>query len=188
MCTGTGSISAGLGICSSVFWANRSFFDKNMIEWAICSKVSDSLIHSERPELIVHSHSFLVSDLIDLLTLLRGNERIVCFLKKLFKNCKKTYKKFNFFSELLVFCQEHERLSDLLKKKWAICSFTHFWWATWANCSHSLICHELPERFAHSRSFVLSKLSELLTFAHLSWGIWANERWANEQIPNPVFQ
>ena len=35
--------------------------------------------------------------------------------------------------------------------------------------SNSLFC---PERFAHSRSFVLSKLSKLLTFTHLSWVTW----------------
>ena len=57
-------------------------------------------------------------------------------------------------------------LSDLL-----ICSFlvsdlsdsltvAHFWWATWANCSH--------------RSFLVSDLSDLLTVNHLSWAIWAN--------------
>ena len=42
----------GLGIRSSVFWANRSFFAKKMSEWAIRSKKSNSL-----------DRSFLVSDL-----------------------------------------------------------------------------------------------------------------------------
>ena len=50
--------------------------------------------------------------------------------------------------------------------------------------SNLLIYHERPERIAHSRSFVLSNLSESLTVAHL---IWAKERWANEQIPNPIW-
>ena len=36
-----------------------------------------------------------------------------------------------------------------------------------------------PVRFAHIRSFVLSDLSKLLTFSHLSWAIWANE-WMSE--------
>ena len=38
--------------------------------------------------------------------------------------------------------------------------FSHFWWATWASCSH--------------RSFPLSDLSDLLTVSHLSWVIWLN--------------
>ena len=50
----------------------------------------------------------------------------------------------------------------------------------------ALICPERPARFAHSRSFVLSDLSELLTVAQLIWAKWANERWANEQIPSPA--
>ena len=45
---------------------------------------------------------------------------------------------------------------------------------TWANRSRLLICHEHPERFAHGRSFDMSDLNDLLTVAHLSWGIWAN--------------
>ena len=45
---------------------------------------------------------------------------------------------------------------------------------TWANRSQSLICHERPDRFAHSRSFFLSHLSNSLTVTHLSWAIWAN--------------
>ena len=61
-------------------------------------------------------------------------------------------------------------------------SFAHLSWATWANRSQSLICHERPERFAHCCSFVLSNLSESLTVAHL---IWAMSKWANSQ---PWFQ
>ena len=64
----------------------------------------------------------------------------------------------------------------------------HFWWATWAICSQSLICLERPEPFAHSRSFVLSDLSESLTVASLIWAKWRNERWANERIPSPDMQ
>ena len=62
-----------------------------------------------------------------------------------------------------------------------------------SDLSESLICHERPEQFAHSRSFVMRDLSNLLTVAYLSWAIWANcsqsliwfERWANERIPSP---
>ena len=39
--------------------------------------------------------------------------------------------------------------------------------------AHSLIYHERPERITHSRSFVMSDLSDLLTVAHLSWATWA---------------
>ena len=65
----------------------------------------------------------------------------------------------------------------------------HFWWATWAICSHcsflvsnlskSLICHEQPEQFAHRRSFVLRDLSKSLTVTHV---IWANEQMSDEQM------
>ena len=76
-----------------------------------------------------------------------------------------------------------KRANEQSLKKWAIRSFAHLSWATLANCSQSLICHEWPERFAHSRSFVLIDLSESLTVAHL---IWANERMSNEWITNPA--
>ena len=60
------------------------------------------------------------------------------------------------------------------KKKQAIRSFVLLSWATLANHSHSFFCHERLEQFAHSRSFGMSDLSNLLTVAHLSWAIWAN--------------
>ena len=50
------TVFSGLGICSSVFWANQSFFAKNeliMSKWAICSK---------KPAIHSFAH-FLVSDL-----------------------------------------------------------------------------------------------------------------------------
>ena len=62
----------------------------------------------------------------------------------------------------------------LVKFFWATCSFAHLSLVTWANWSQSLICHERPERLAHSCSFDMSNLSDLLTVAHLSWAIWAN--------------
>ena len=92
------------------------------------------------------------------------------------KTSKKLYKTF-FLSELLIFCNRKRKMSDSLKKT-----------------SNSLI-----------RSFVLSDLSQSLTFAHLSWATWAirsfflsdlskwandwwaNEWWAKEQIPNPRY-
>ena len=74
---------------------------------------------------------------------------------------------------------------------------THLSWATWANRSRLLICHEWPQQFAHGLSFVLSDLSDSLTAAHLSWAIWANrsqslilfeqnERMSEERIPSPA--
>ena len=45
--------------------------------------------------------------------------------------------------------------------------------------TYLLIFHEQPEQFAHSRSFVLSDLSELLTVAHL---IWANKQMSDERM------
>ena len=63
-----------------------------------------------------------------------------------------------FWSESLVFCQKSEQMSYSLKK-WAISSFAHFWWATWAILSRSIIPSE--------------RLSKSLMVAHLSWAIWA---------------
>ena len=165
---------AVLGICSSVFWANRSFFFSKSWgnEW-FAKTTSDSLIRS-----------FLVSDLSDSLTSLIFNEQHEQFAniahKKESKSesliLKNTYKKYDFsqifLSESLVFCERKskwairsEKMSDLL-----ICSFKM------GNLSESLFWHERPERFAHSPSLILSNLSESLTVAHLIWAIWANER------------
>ena len=59
---------AGLGICSSVFWANQSFFVKKLVnEQFAHKKTSDSLFFGEWPERFAHGRSFLVSDLNDLL-------------------------------------------------------------------------------------------------------------------------
>ena len=133
--------------------------------WAIHSW---SLIFAERPERINRGHSFLVSDLCNLLTLLifgerpkwfahekRGNEWIAQF----FFNIQKTYQKYNFSQ---IFGSNR--------------SFAHLSWAIWANPSQSLICHEQTERFTHGCSFNISNLSDSLTVAHLIWAIWANER------------
>ena len=64
------------------------------------------------------------------------------------------------------------------------------------NSLTSLISSERPDWFAHGCSFILSDLSEMLTVAHLIWAKWAtermsdwaNEQWANELIPSPVWK
>ena len=85
----------------------------------------------------------------------------------------------------LVFCEKNEQMSDTLKKNSdsLICSFLV------SNLSGSLMVALLtwgPERYAYSRSFVLSDLSKSLTVTQLIRAIWENERWTNEQIPNPA--
>ena len=79
---------AGLGIFSLIFWGNRWVFAKKWanqwfplknewfahfwwVTWAICSW---SLIFGKRCEWIAHGHSFLVSNLSDLLTSLTFGE------------------------------------------------------------------------------------------------------------------
>ena len=115
------------------------------------------------------------------------------FFRKLTKKCKK-HTKYNllefFWANCSFFVSESEKwairsknlairsicsfvLSDLSK----LLTFAHLSWATWSNSSHSLTCHERPERFAHSCSFALSNQSKWLTYANFSW--------ANERIPNP---
>ena len=54
---------------------------------------------------------------------------------------------------------------------------------TWANRSRSLFCYEQPEQIAHSRSFVQSNLSKLLTVALLfraTWGICSRSLFKKE--------
>ena len=90
----------------------------------------------------------------------------------------------------------NERMCNLLKKL-AIRSFGHFWCATWAIRSWSLIFGERPEQFAYIAQFWWatwaicshrslkreneriarfckrkSDLGESLTVAHLSWVTW----------------
>ena len=65
-----------------------------------------------------------------------------------------------FRSELLIFCQKSEWMSDLLKKL-AISSFAYFWWVTSVLCSLSLIPSERPERFAH---FAQKEWAKLLLY------------------------
>ena len=116
--------NSGLGIRSSNFGANRSFFAKKVSKWAICSKsewfahllifwletwaiCSRSLIPSERPEQIACGRSFVLSNLSDSLTSLRRNEQIFCFLKNTVKNVQKIWlKKFFFLANRLFFVSE----------------------------------------------------------------------------------
>ena len=77
----------------------------------------------------------------------------------------------------------------ICSKKQAIRSFTHFWWATWANCSWLLIFGEQPERFAHIAHFWWVTLAihshhsiKKREWAHGSFivSIRANERFAKK--------
>ena len=124
-----------------------------------------------------------------------------------------------FLSKLLVFSEKICDLGDsLVEKKTykkvqkinftiivkffsANRSFTHLSWATWGNRSRTLICHERPDQFTHSRSLtwgtwairsqslICPERSEQIahsrSFDLSDLSKWANERWANEQIPSP---
>ena len=92
-------------------------------------------------------------------------------------------------------------MSDLLKK-WAIRSFAHFWWETWALRSRLLIPTEQPEQIVHRRSFDLSDSLTVLRrneriFCLLKTSkktvknvpkydffefFWANRLWAKERL------
>ena len=136
---------SGLGICSSNFGANCSFFAKKVSKWAIRSKkweirsfahfwwatwaiCSQSLIPSEQPERIAQK------EWVKLLHFLKTSKKTV-----------KTYKKYVFFEFFLAnrsFLRAKEKNERFAQKNRGISSFAHLSWATWANCSHSLICHE----------------------------------------------
>ena len=145
-------------------WAIRYF---THFWWATWASRSRSLIPSERSEQIAHGCSFVLSDLSNSLTLLRRNERIFCFLKKLQKNCKKCTK-YNFFefvwanSSFLL--AKDKKKSNLLKKQIDL-------------LIHSFVLSDLNESLTFGATWgirsqlliVLSNLSESLTFAHLSW-------------------
>ena len=126
---------------------------------------SQSLIFGERPKLFAHGRSFLVSNLRNSLTVTlmlwatwaifsqrslkmrewANRSFFKKIYKKLFKNLQK-YDLIQIFWENHCFLLANERMSDLLKKR-AIRSLlvsdlshllmvAHFWWATWAICSH----------------------------------------------------
>ena len=135
----------GLGIRSLNFGANRSFFTKKR------SGLSDSLTiaHYFWATWANRSWSLIRPEQPERLTHFAQKEWADLLLfSKLQKNCTKckTHTIFSiFFSKLRIFCE--------WKRKWAICT---------KKPSDSLIC-----------SFVLSDLSKLLTFAHLSLATWA---------------
>ena len=87
--------------------------------WATWAIRSQLLIPSERPEQIAQSRLFVLTNLSDSLTWLRRNERIFCFFKIFFKNCKniQKYDFFVFFSANCSFLWAKEQTSDSLKKK-----------------------------------------------------------------------
>ena len=74
----------------------------------------------------------------------------------------------NFFEQNCSFLWAKEKNEWFAQKKRVTHSFVLLCWVTWAN--HS------------GRSFILSNLSKTLTFAHLSWAIWVNERMSDEQM------
>ena len=122
-------------------------------------------------------------------THIQGMSKSLVFFKPT-KNPSKTYKSYNFIqiylSESLVFLLwVKEWLSDSLERTSdsLICSFimsklsdslmvTLLSWATWAICLWSLFYHERPERFAHSRSFVLYILLCFVKKKYQTLGHW----------------
>ena len=94
------------------------------------------------------------------------NGSLAHFFWATWANCSFLVSEMSDFLTLLIWFDWNEQFTHI----------AHFLWATWANCSQSLISSERPERFTHSRSFVLSDLSESLTVAHLIWAKWVNER------------
>ena len=93
----------------------------------------------------------------------------------MFKNVPKNTILVKFFSANGSFSWATEQISDLQKKPSNLLLI--FFWLKLYFLVQSLICHE---RFAHSRSFVLSDLSKSLTVANLIWVIWANDRMIDE--------
>ena len=87
---------------------------------------------------------------------------------------------------MALFCQKSERMSDSL-----ICLFlvsdlsdllmiAHSFWATWANRSRLLICHERPERcshFAQKECFLLFLTTSKKTFKTYKSLIFSNRKW-----------
>ena len=130
-------------------------------EWP--ERFAHLLIFGEQPERFAHSRSFLVNDLSEwlhgcsflvsdlsdsLTSLIKKREwALVCFFKRI-KSVPKNM--------------------VLVKTFFANRSFAHLSWATWANRSRWLICHEWPEQYAHGRSFDMSDLSDLHSWASLN--------------------
>ena len=133
-------------------WEFAQRFSERIVRF--CEKTSQWAIRLKKRAICSH-RSFLVSDLSDSLISLIKKEGMseLLFFFKLTKQRKKSTKKYDF--------------SQIFKSGSLV--FVSLFW------------HEQLERFAHSPTFVLSDLSELLTVAHLIRGMWANER-----IPNPA--
>ena len=160
-------------------WEITHWFSERIVCSLICSLLvsvlSDSLMvahFDERPERIAHiAHFWWETWVICSHRSIKKREWANRSLKKE-KNLQKMYKKIRFYHFSQIFLRESLIRSFIMS---------------------NLICHELPEQFAHCRSFDMRDLSDLLTVAHLSWAIWANcsqsliwfERWANEWIPTP---
>ena len=58
--------------------------------------------------------------------------------------------------QITCFCPKMSKWA-IRSKKWAIHSFAHFWWVTWAIRSWSLISSERPERITHCWAIVRKK-------------------------------
>ena len=157
----------------------RSFLESDLRDsltianflWAMWANRSWSLINGERPEQFAHiAHFWWATWAIHSHHSLKKREWVNCSFKKPTKNTILV----KFFWVNRSFLWAKERMSNSLRKN--------------EQFAHLVIYHE---RFAHSHSFVMSDLSESLTVAHLTWGIWANEqmsKWAMSEwaIPNPA--
>ena len=158
ICVMSSAGKAGLGIRSSVFWANRWFFAK---------KANEQFAYS----LIFGEHSFLVNVLSDLLTALFKKRECANrnFFFKLTKTFK-TYIKIRFYSifwaNRLFFVSKRVN-EQFAQKKWF---------------DHLLFYHERPEQIAHGCSFVMSDLSDLLMVALLTWAIHSQSLICPERI------
>ena len=58
-------------------------------------------------------------------------------------------------------------------KKRAICSFAHFWWATWAIRLWLLIFGERPEQIAYAHLIFGERPEQLAHIAYFWWATWA---------------
>ena len=152
---GGSALCAGLGICSSVFWAIRSIFVSERANRSrkrvnhshhsfVMSGLSKSLTVAllswdELPELIAHSHSFFKSD---------RNES----LKSLFKKEQMSKERWE---------QKKKNVKNVLKIRmfWVISE-----WLAWI-MRKSLTLLFFKEPIANERSFVKSNVSKLLTVA-----------------------
>ena len=146
-------------------WTIHSFA---LLGWATWAIRAWSLIFGEGPEQIAHGHSFLVSKLSNLLTLLFFGDYLSNLLTSLIIK-REWVNRSVFFKHT----KNIQKNTIVVKFFWANCSFFVINRAN-ERFAHFLIYHERPEQITHGRSFVMSDLSDLLTVAPLSWAIWAN--------------